>query len=70
MVRSEPVGCAAHTEQHNLLVHHAVLGAVTTDHLYEEVGIKGQKEKNAKQLRVSEVNFCLCFQHDKNNAKQ
>jgi hypothetical protein len=43
VVRSEPVGCAAPNGHHNQQVHHAVLGAVRTDRLYEEVGIKGQK---------------------------
>jgi hypothetical protein len=66
VVRGEPVGCAG---QHNLLVHHAVLGAVRTDLLYEG-GMKGQQVKKNKTVdSVKIATFYLCFQHNKNNAK-
>jgi hypothetical protein len=44
VVRGEPVGCAAHTGQHNLPVHRTVFGVIRNDLLYE-VGRKGQQVK-------------------------
>jgi hypothetical protein len=56
VVRGEPVGCAAHTAQHNLPVHRAVLGAIRTDLLYE-VGTKEQQVKYEKELSVKIIYF-------------